>query len=100
MHARVTTAEVQQGKLNQAVQTYQEIVLTATQQQSGYKGAILFVDRDANRAISITLWDSEEEMTGGEISPYYIEQLRKLAQFFAAVPTRESYEVPIFDLGK
>lgn len=98
MHARITSVDVQTGKMNDAIHTYESQVLPATKQQPGYRCAILFVDRDTNRAISITLWESETDMTTGEVSVYYIEQLRKMAAFFAAMPGRESYEVPVFDI--
>jgi heme-degrading monooxygenase HmoA len=97
MHARITSVDIQQGKINEAIRTYQEVVLKATAQEPGYRGAILFIDRDTHRAISITIWDSEDEMTAGEISTYYIEQLRKMAAYFAAMPVRESFEVAVFD---
>jgi heme-degrading monooxygenase HmoA len=97
MHARITSVDIQQGKINEAIRTYRDVVLTATREQPGYRSAILFIDRDTHRAISITIWDSEDAMTSGEISTYYIEQLRKMAAFFAAMPVRESYEVSVFD---
>lgn len=97
MYARVTSVDIQQGKIEQAVKTYQEDVLPATAQQPGYRSAILFVDRDTLKAISITIWQSEDDMTSGEVSTYYIEQLRKMAAYFAGMPVRETYEVPVFD---
>lgn len=99
MHARVTSVDIQQGKIEEAIRTYREEVLPATAQQPGYLSAILFVDRDTRRAISITIWESEDDLASGEVSTYYIEQLRKMAAFFAAMPLRETFEVPIFDTG-
>jgi heme-degrading monooxygenase HmoA len=96
MYARITNADIQQGKMNDAIKTYEEVVLTATQKQEGYVSAILLVDRDAHKAISITVWESEDALAAGEVSPYYIEQLKRLAQFFAGMPQRESYEVAVY----
>ncbi len=96
MHARVTRVDVQPGKINDAVKTYEAQILPATLQQEGIVSAILLVDRDSNTAISITIWADEEKMALGEVSTYYVEQLKKLAQFFAGMPTRESYEVAVF----
>ncbi len=97
MYARVTSVDIQQGKIEDAIRTYQEQVLPATAQQPGYVSAILFIDRDTRRALSITVWQSEDDMSAGEVSTYYIEQLRKMAAFFAAMPLRETFEVPVFD---
>jgi heme-degrading monooxygenase HmoA len=100
MHARITSVDIQPGKVNDAVKAYEEQVLPASQGQAGFVSALLLVDRDASKAISITLWESEEALTNGEISPYYIEQLKKLAPFFAGMPQRESYEVTSYSRGK
>jgi len=97
MYARVTSVDIQQGKVEQAIRTYQGEVLPATAQQPGYRSAILFIDRDTLKAISITIWQTEDDMSAGDVSTYYIEQLRKMAAFFAGMPQRETYEVPVFD---
>jgi heme-degrading monooxygenase HmoA len=97
MHARVTSVDIQQGKIEDAIRTYQDKVLPATANQPGYLSAILFIDRDTRRAISITIWQSEDDLTSGEVSTYYIEQLRKMANFFAGMPLRETFEVSLFD---
>ena len=96
MHARITRVNVQPGKINDAIKTYRDIVLTASKQQEGFEDAILLVDRDTSVAISMTFWKSEDAMTDSEISPYYVDQLRKMAQYFAGMPGREGFEIAVF----
>lgn len=96
MHARITKVDVQSGKVNDAIKAYQTQVLPATRQQDGFVTAILLVDRDASIALSLTIWEDEEKMGLSEVSTYYVEQLRKLAQYFAGMPVRDGYEVAIF----
>ncbi len=100
MHARITKADIQQGKMNDVIKAYHESVLPATREQEGFKHAILLVDRDASIGFSITIWEDEEKLALSEVSTYYVEQLRKLAQYFAGMPVRDSYEVVIFEGDK
>ena len=97
MQARVTRADIQPGKMNDVIKAYKEDILTASRKQEGFKHAILLVDRDASIGYSITIWEDEEKLALGEVSTYYIEQLRKLAQYFAGIPARDSYEVVVFE---
>jgi heme-degrading monooxygenase HmoA len=97
MHARITKVDIQPGKINDVIKAYKENVLPATKEQEGFKHAILLVDRDASIGFSITIWEDEEKLALSEVSTYYVEQLRKLAQYFAGLPTRDSYEVVVFD---
>jgi heme-degrading monooxygenase HmoA len=98
MHARVTAVDVSAGKINSLVQEYGSSTLAASREQKGYLGALLLMDRDASHGISITLWESEEDMTNGEVSTYYVGQLRKLAQYFAGMPERSAYKVAVFEM--
>ena len=61
MHARVVTfqgspEQVQQG----AEQRFRERVLPTLQQQAGFKGAYVLLDRTRGKLLGITLWESEE----------------------------------------
>ena len=63
--------------------------------QKGWRGAYLLTDRKTGKAISISLWDSEDDAIGSEQSGYYQEQLSKFKDLFAAPPVREGYEVSL-----
>jgi heme-degrading monooxygenase HmoA len=96
MYARVTTGYVQPGKVDELDQYIRETLVTLYPQQQGFKGALFLADRSANKAIAITLWETEAGMAAGEASAgYYREQLAKMAHLFASPPVREAYEVII-----
>lgn len=97
MYARVTTGYVQPGKVGELDQYIRETLVTLYPQQQGFKGTLFLTDRSANKAIAITLWETEAGMAAGEASSggYYREQLAKMAQLFASPPVREAYEVSI-----
>ena len=101
MYARVTTGSVQPGKMDEFNQYIRETIVTLYPQQQGFKGALFLTDRNANKAIAITLWETEAEMAAGEASGgYYREQLAKMAHMFASAPVREAYEVSIQEIQK
>ena len=57
-HARVTTRQVQSGKMDDVIHTYLNSAVPLRRQQ-GFIGAILLTDRDA---VNVTLWKSESHM--------------------------------------
>ena len=94
MYARVTTAYVQPGKVDELNQYSRETLVPIYPQQQGFKGALFLTDHSANKVMAITLWETEAEMAAGEASGgYYREQLAKMALLFASAPIREAYEV-------
>jgi quinol monooxygenase YgiN len=93
MHARVVTAQFQPGKADEAIQVFRESVLPLTRQQTGARQLIVLADRDTDRCMVVTLWDSEEALIASETSGYYQQQVAKFGGIFAAPPLRQTYEV-------
>jgi heme-degrading monooxygenase HmoA len=93
MYVRVTTIQLQPGKVDEAVRIYQESVIPAAKQQAGFQSTSLLVDRAANKGIALTYWASEADMKANEASGYYQEQVAKFGALLAAAPVREAYEV-------
>ena len=93
MHARVVTAQFQPGKADEAIQVYRETVLPQTRQQPGARQVIVLADRDTDRCVVVTLWDSEEALIASETSGQYQQQVAKFGGLFAAPPLRQTYEV-------
>jgi heme-degrading monooxygenase HmoA len=82
-------------KLDESIKIYKDSIITAAKSQKGFQGAYLLTDRNTGKAISCTLWDSEDDAFANEQSGYYQEQLDKLKNFFTAAPIREGYEVSV-----
>jgi heme-degrading monooxygenase HmoA len=97
MHARVITVQVQPGAFDEAIGIYQESVVPAAKEQPGFAGFLVLVNRHAGTAISISLWETEDDLKASETSGYLQEQLAKFADVFVPnrLPGRESYEVGI-----
>jgi heme-degrading monooxygenase HmoA len=93
VYARVTTAQVQPGKMDELVRILLDSVLPAARQQKGYVGGLVLTNPVTGKAEIIALWETEADMTAGEASGYYREQVAKAAPTLAGPPAREGYEV-------
>ena len=95
MYARVTTGYAQPGKLDELTQYTRETLVPLYPQQQGFKGALFLTDRSANKVMAITLWETEADMTAGEASGYYQEQIAKFGHILTSTPTREGFLVSL-----
>jgi heme-degrading monooxygenase HmoA len=73
-----------------------EVVVPAAKQAQGFGGIEILIDPATNKGMAITFWDSEADMAAGEASSgYYAQGLAGAAQYLAAPPVREAFEVRI-----
>ena len=93
MHARIVAGMAKPGTVDQGIDIYKNSVAPATKEQKGFQGVFFLVDRDTNKFMSLTLWETEADMAAGEASGHLQEQVSKVASILAAPPTTEHYEV-------
>ena len=92
MYARITMLQGQPGKLDEGIRFFQDGD-TQLRQVKGYKGAWLFVDRQSNKAVTVSLWESEADSTAYANSPLRQEVVSRLASLIVGEPTIGVYEV-------
>lgn len=95
MHVRAVTVQIQTGKMQEAIDVYNDPVVPAAKAQKGFQGAYFMTDATSGKALSITVWESEADMIAGETSGYYQEVIGKFANIFAGPPIREHYELSV-----
>ncbi len=95
MHARVTTLRVKPGKLDELVGIAQGSALGEANEQTGFKGLLVLTDGDADKAVFVTLWDTEENMQANVASGYYRRQAEKFAALVSEPTQPETYEVKV-----
>jgi heme-degrading monooxygenase HmoA len=93
MYARCITAHVHPDRVDEAIAIYQDSIIPAAREQSGFVSAMLLTDRSMGRATSVTIWQSDEARTAADASGFLRQQIGKLAPMFLAAPTRELLEV-------
>jgi heme-degrading monooxygenase HmoA len=93
MHARVILGRVKHDKKDEAIKIYMESVKPAAKEQKGFKSMNLLTDPDTNQFISVSIWETENDMVVSESSGYLQEQLDKIAALFVGPPTIQHYNV-------
>lgn len=93
MHARVILGKVKLDRQDEAIKIYKESVEPAAKEQKGFIRATLLTDLDTNKFISITIWETENDMIASESSGYLKKQLNKIAPLFVGPPSIQHYVV-------
>jgi heme-degrading monooxygenase HmoA len=93
MFARVNTFEGDTGAVRGAVR---EIVWPAIREIDGFRGYLVLVSPDEDRAVGVTLWESEEAEVASRASA---EEIRPRLQDATGgrVVKVEAYEVALFE---
>lgn len=96
MYARVTTTQFSPYRLDEAIHVAREHTVPAAQQQSGFKGYLMLVDRSTGKGMTITLWEEEadREVTGPN-SSYYRDAIGKVVPLLEDAPFVEDLEIVI-----
>jgi heme-degrading monooxygenase HmoA len=66
MHARMTTMEGSSERLDEGLRQIREDVLPQLHQQDGFKGFIVFNNRQSGKLVGFSLWESEQAMRASE----------------------------------
>jgi heme-degrading monooxygenase HmoA len=93
MFARVTVIQGRTEAMGEATKIFNDSVIPAAKQQKGFKGAMFLSDPATGKGMSITIWDTEEDLKAGESSGYFKEQIAKFAPLLAGPPTRDVFVV-------
>lgn len=96
MYARVTTIQISPYRLDEAIGTLREQVAPAMQQQDGFKGYLMLVDRSTGKSLNITLWEGEEDrQVTGQNSSYYRDVIGRIVPMLEDAPMVEDLELVI-----
>jgi heme-degrading monooxygenase HmoA len=87
--------EVLPMNVGEAVRIYRESVVPAAKEEQGFKGALLLTDPYTGEGVSISLWESEDDMHASEASGFYHRKLDQLDTLFISTPVRKHYEVSV-----
>lgn len=96
MYARLTVTQFSPYRLDEAISIARQHTLPAAQQQAGFQGYLMLVDRSTGRSITITLWEGEEDRrVTGPNGSYYREALGRVVPLLTDAPTVEDLELVI-----
>src|SRR5215210_5105231 len=66
MFARVSTYEGSPDHTAEGIRVAREQILPAARLMDGFKGIYLLYDRESGKSLSMTLWETEEDMYASE----------------------------------
>ena len=95
MYARLTIMTIKKGGTAEAIRIHETNALPVARVQKGYRGSYFLADREADKCVAMTLWESEADAAANEENRYYQEQLVRFMALYAAPPVREGYEVAV-----
>jgi hypothetical protein len=95
MQARVMLLQIQEGKIDQLIDVIRGNISPLLHRLEGFHAGFVFTDEATNRALTISLWDSEGEMLASEKCPVYLEQIAKLTVLLREPPTPHHFETAI-----
>jgi heme-degrading monooxygenase HmoA len=93
MYARLVTGSIPREKLDDAIQLWRDSVFPSVQQQKGFKGVRLLVDRKNGKVASLGLWETEADFQA--TVEWNQRQVAKFAELFATPPEVGGYEVVV-----
>jgi heme-degrading monooxygenase HmoA len=98
MHARMFEFAGSVEEIEAAVALAREEILPLERQMPGFRGLILLADKEAHRLVSVSLWDSEEQMQQSEASARLLTRLGAQSIGGKRVGA-EPFDVALFELA-
>ncbi len=68
MIARVTTFEGDPERMDEGVRIYREQVVPWLRDSTGFRGVIIMIDRENDRAMGVSFWTNKETATDSDAS--------------------------------
>jgi heme-degrading monooxygenase HmoA len=94
MYARMNTTRWYPEKREEAEKLTWDTIIPSYRNQQGFKGYYLLTEPGGEKAVAVTLWDSESDM---EASAAVARSLiPKLKDYIVEPPVTEQFEVTIF----
>jgi heme-degrading monooxygenase HmoA len=94
-YARLFTTQGAPEKMDEAIRITRDSVLPAARKQQGFEGLLLLADRQIGKGISVTCWETLDDLQASETSGYLREQLGKITPLLTAPPVKEVFEVVV-----
>lgn len=82
---RVVAARIEAGRFEELKETYEKEITPALMATKGCRAVFLVESAGSSRALSVTVWDSEEEAIRHELSGALDELIAKVSEYFSGL---------------
>ncbi len=96
MFGRVTYVQAPEGKVEEGLNLWRTNVLPTTMAREGFTGTISMIDRKTGKALSITMWDMEEDLIASTEAEYHEQAVARFGEYFQGAHEPENYEIYFF----
>jgi len=97
MYARVNATEWNPEKVEQGMRLTEDTIIPAYQECKGFRGYILLTEPSGDKAMAVTLWETEEDMEASvEVARAMVGELKGILR---APPQAQNYLVRFFVEG-
>ena len=93
MHARSTTIQAQPERLDEMIRQVQDETVPLLQQQDGFKGFTLHVNRSSGKVVGTSYWDSVDALEASEAAVRGSRESAGETGGGSAAPSVEQFEV-------
>lgn len=97
MFARVSTFRGTSDRTTEGIRVAREQILPIARLQEGFRGIYLLHEPESGRSISITLWESEQDMSSSEEAARRAREQSATASGDAVISV-ERYEVALSEI--
>jgi hypothetical protein len=97
MYARVNATEWNPDKVDRGMQLTEDTIIPAYQECQGFRGYILLTEPSGDKAMAITLWETEEDMEASvAVARAMVGELKGILR---APPQAQNYDVRFYVEG-
>lgn len=93
MYVRMMRTPIRPGTRDDVERVWREDVMQAAERRHGFAGATVLLDEEGGFGITLTRWETLEDLEAGERDGYVQEQVAKLAPYLAGQPQRSVTEL-------
>jgi len=97
MHARTIAAKLVPGTADEALRVFRDEVMPIVREQPGYISSSLFLDRENNKAITLSIWESEDAEAATSTSSEYLKGVVAKMSSYLVNRGVDSWEVAVED---
>ncbi len=96
MFCRVTYVQAPEGKVREGLELWYDKILPITKSREGFQGAVSMVNFESGKALSITLWEGEEDLVASTEAEYHKKAVERFGEFFENAHEPENYSMHMF----
>jgi hypothetical protein len=97
MYARTITATLVPGKADEAIEIFRTKIVPIIREQPGYVSAAIYLDREHNRAQTVSLWQTREAESATAVGSAYLPRVVSMLSGCLVNRDVDSWEVALVD---